>query len=91
MTSGPGHTRRLRHNLRAWVLEQFGDGLHCLCTGCGIALTDDTMTLDRYPLPGKYGGGYTRENVRPQCAICNSSHEYEPNRYRVDAVYRGGF
>lgn len=36
------------------------------------------MTLDRFPLPGRYGGTYSRGNVRPMCMPCNSSHLHEP-------------
>lgn len=76
-----GTTRRKRRNLRAWVLQQFGNGIWAPCEGCGCILTDDDMTLDRYPRPGKHGGGYTRDNVRPMCVSCNTSHDFEPDAY----------
>lgn len=41
-------------------------------------LTNETMTLDRFPIPGKYGGTYRRGNVRPMCLPCNTGHRYEP-------------
>lgn len=68
-----------RHNLRRWVLTAHGDGTLAPCAGCGVALTDETMTLDRYPIPGKWGGRYVRDNCRPTCAPCNSSHTGEPS------------
>ena len=37
-------------------------------------LTAQTMTKDRYPIPGRRGGRYVRNNVRPACGPCNSSH-----------------
>ena len=38
-------------------------------------LTDfDTITVDRYPVPGIDGGSYRHGNIRPACGTCNSRH-----------------
>lgn len=68
-----------RRDLRRWVLRRFGNGNVAPCTGCGRLLNHVTLTLDRYPIPGKFGGGYARANVRPMCFDCNSHHVGEPN------------
>lgn len=67
-----------RRHLRAWTLRKYGDGTHAPCAGCGELVDNDTMTLDRYPIPGREGGKYTLRNVRPMCAPCNNGHRYEP-------------
>lgn len=72
---------RHRRNLREWTLREFGNGICAPCAGCGVFLTIDDMTLDRYPQPGKMGGMYTRRNVRPMCGPCNSDHVDEPDKH----------
>ena len=57
---------------RAFLLATFGDGETCPCYRCGAALTDATVTVDRWPVPGVEGGRYVRGNVRPACGRCNS-------------------
>lgn len=42
------------------------------CHYCLIVLTFESMTVDRI-IPGCQGGRYTRDNIRPACAACNSS------------------
>lgn len=71
-----GSQKRLA--LRQWMLDRFGNGLWVYCCGCEKMLTNQNMTIDRYPVPGKFGGRYTRNNVRPMCDQCNSSHVGEP-------------
>jgi len=41
------------------------------CWRCGKLLTLVEMTVDRI-IPGCRGGRYTRDNIRPACARCNS-------------------
>jgi hypothetical protein len=60
-----------RRNLRNWVLQYYGDGEHADCRECGDTLDYHTMTLDRYPIRGREGGTYARDNVRPLCRPCN--------------------
>lgn len=68
---GSAEARRAR---KVWLLEKFGDGVTALCSfGCGTALTFETITVDRYPVPGCHGGRYTRGNIRPACGPCNSA------------------
>lgn len=43
----------------------------CRCYRCGILLTVETVTVDRI-IPGKNGGTYRRNNIRPACGPCNS-------------------
>lgn len=64
-----------RRRRRQWLLDQFGDGKTAPCSfGCGTAIDIDTMTVDRFPVPGCLGGTYRRGNIRPACQPCNSSH-----------------
>ncbi len=56
---------------RAFLLTAFGDGVTCLCYRCGAQLDDSTVTADR-KVPGRDGGTYHRENLRPACVPCNS-------------------
>ena len=43
----------------------------CRCYRCGVLLTVDTVTVDRI-IPGRRGGRYVRNNIRPACGPCNS-------------------
>lgn len=43
----------------------------CRCWRCGKLLTADTVTIDRWPVPGIDGGKYTVTNTRPACDKCN--------------------
>ncbi len=64
-----------RRRRKAWLLATFGDGEKA--TGsfdCGAVLTSDTVSVDRYPIPGAQGGTYARGNIRPVCGRCNSVH-----------------
>lgn len=66
---------RQRRERKAWLLAAFGDGATAPCAfGCGAVLTLDTVTVDRFPVPGCQGGTYRRDNIRPACGPCNSRH-----------------
>ena len=66
-------TERARR--RQWLLDTFGDGVTAMCAfECGTELTIETITVDRYPIPGCQGGTYAKENIRPACAADNSRH-----------------
>lgn len=67
---GSSHDRRVR---RQWLLDTFGNGTIAFCGfhGCGEVLTFDTITVDRFPIPGCEGGTYRRGNIRPACGHCN--------------------
>jgi hypothetical protein len=59
---------------KAWLLGHFGDGEKADCAfGCGTVVSLDTITVDRFPVPGCQGGTYARGNIRPACSPCNSS------------------
>ena len=60
------------------MLTEYGNGITADCVGCRIPLTIDTATMDRFPIPGKWGGTYRRGNVRPMCVDCNTRHVNEP-------------
>lgn len=60
-----------RRKLRAKVLSKFGNGTSAPCAFCGEMLTNDTMTLDHYPIPARAGGHLRIDNVRPACRLCN--------------------
>jgi hypothetical protein len=67
---GSAADRRAR---RVWLVQEFGDGITVACAfGCGAVLTVETVSVDRYPIPGCQGGTYRRGNIRPACGMCNS-------------------
>lgn len=69
---GGSKARKVR---KAWLLATFGDGEKTTCSfQCGAVLTMDTITVDRFPVPGAQGGTYARGNIRPACAPCNSKY-----------------
>lgn len=68
---GGSAARRAR---KLWLLDHFGDGEKAECAfGCGTVVSLDTITVDRFPVPGCQGGTYARGNIRPACSACNSS------------------
>ena len=69
---GSAACRRVR---KLWLIATYGwpdVGLVC-CWLCELVLDLQTLTVDRYPVPGVEGGRYTRDNIRPACPPCNSS------------------
>jgi hypothetical protein len=66
---GSAEDRRRR---KRYLLDTWGDGTTAPCAFCKAALTFDTLTVDRFPIPGRAGGRYTRDNIRPACSQCNS-------------------
>lgn len=72
-----GAAQRRRRKLRAWMLRRYGDGTTVPCAGCQKTLTNETLTIDRYPKPGRDGGEYTKPNIRPMCEPCNTSGKYD--------------
>jgi hypothetical protein len=64
-----------RRTRKQWLLDTFGDGQEAPCAyGCGARVTLETVSVDRYPVPGCRGGRYVRGNIRPACGPCNSRH-----------------
>ena len=65
-----------RHARMVWLLATFSPKLgpdEAWCEfNCGNIVNLLTITVDRYPIPGCRGGRYTRDNIRPACASCNS-------------------
>lgn len=61
--------RRTQH-----LLNEFGDGVHCLCVYCGTQLSCRTLTQDRI-VSGAQGGRYILANLLPACWPCNRSRE----------------
>lgn len=59
---------------KLWLLKTFGDGTTAPCAFCTTAVTVETITVDRYPVPGCDGGRYVHGNIRPACGPCNYSH-----------------
>ena len=64
----PHHVRR---RIRRYLLTHYGDGVTAPCAVCGTPLTRDTLTVGHYPIPACLGGGWTEDNVRPECSPCN--------------------
>lgn len=61
---------------KLFLLAAFGDGITAPCElraspKCLTVVTLDTITIDRWPIPGCEGGRYTRDNIRPACGPCN--------------------
>lgn len=65
---GSAEDRRRR---KRYLLATWGDGTTAPCAFCRTPLTYDALTVDRFPIPGRAGGRYTRDNIRPACAPCN--------------------
>lgn len=65
-----------RRRRKQWLLDNFGDGTTAPCSfqPCDAVLTIETITVDRYPIPGCDGGTYVRSNIRPACGPHNSDH-----------------
>jgi hypothetical protein len=69
---GSAEDRRRR---KQFLLDTWGDGFTTRCEFCRCPLTWDTLTVDRFPIPGRLGGRYTRDNIRPACGACNSEDQ----------------
>jgi len=39
--------------------------------GCGAIISGRAATIDRYPVPGRFGGTYVLTNTRLACGPCN--------------------
>lgn len=64
-----------RRRRKLFLLTEFGDGTIAPCAFCGTVLTFEKVTVDRFPVPGRLGGRYTRDNIRPACAGCNTEDQ----------------
>lgn len=69
---GSAEDRRRR---KRYLLDTYGDGFTAPCAFCKTPLLASTMTVDRFPIPGRKGGRYTRDNIRPACGGCNSEDQ----------------
>jgi len=70
-----GSKDRLRR--RQWLVDHFGKDGQVEChqkasPDCLVMLTVETVSADRYPIPGCDGGTYRRGNIRPGCPPCQS-------------------
>lgn len=65
---GSAEDRRRR---KVYLLNTYGDGYTVKCSHCPTVLTFSTMCVDRHPVPGRKGGRYTRDNIRPSCERCS--------------------
>jgi hypothetical protein len=61
-----------RRRRKLYLLNTYGDGFTVPCAFCKEPLMFSTLTVDRFPVPGRLGGRYTRDNIRPACLSCNS-------------------
>lgn len=71
-TNDRGNTADRRRR-KAWLLATYDEDLGpdtCRCAECRVELDWDSVQLDRI-VPGALGGRYTRDNIRPLCALCN--------------------
>ena len=68
---GNARDRRAR---KLWLLSPVagfgGNGERVPCAFCGEALDYAAVEADRFPIPGRAGGGYERGNIRPACRAC---------------------
>jgi hypothetical protein len=69
---GSAEDRRRR---KLYLLNTYGDGFTVPCAFCKRVLMFSTVTVDRYPIPGRLGGRYTRDNIRPACGPCNKGDQ----------------
>lgn len=77
---------------KQWLLSEFGDGTVVLCAfGCGTHLTYETITVDRYPIPGAEGGTYKRDNIRPACDKCNTADGSKLGHARKAAKHKADY
>jgi hypothetical protein len=65
-----------RRKRKQWLLDEFGNGQSAPCAirrrgVCQGRVTFETVWVDRWPVAGHEGGGYTRDNIRPSCGPCN--------------------
>lgn len=77
-TTGHGNQRGNsadRRRRREWMLNHFGNGRTANCWECGRKVNFHTMVVDRIK-PGKHGGTYRRNNIRPQCSPCSNRQGY---------------
>lgn len=64
-----------RRKRKQWLLNVYGNGKTAPCSyACGRRVNRETMTVDRYPVPGCDGGTYRKGNIRPACEHCNSRY-----------------
>lgn len=67
-----------RRSRKRWLLSAMagfgGNGHRAPCYWCSAPLTFATVEADRWPVPGRDGGRYIRENVVPACRKCNAPH-----------------
>lgn len=76
----PGRgSKRQRAARKQWLLDTFGDGTLAPCSlkihpECPGVVGLDTVTVDRFPIPGCEGGTYHHGNIRPACGKCNQLH-----------------
>lgn len=76
-----------RQKLRQWIFTTYGDGTKAPCDVCGIELDQETMTIDRFPVAGAFGGTYCHVNVRPLCFNCNQEDGREIDRLLTGRSY----
>lgn len=74
--------RRVRRALQLGTLLEFGDGVTAPCCiryskECPAVVDLATLTLDRWPEVGEWGGQYEPGNVWPACRHCNSSAPHD--------------
>ncbi len=73
---GSSYDRRRR---REWLIRTYGRGPWVFCHCCGRrmyarkpgGLSNPQWQVDRWPIPGRAGGRYRRENIRIACRECN--------------------
>lgn len=77
-TTGHGNQRGNsddRRRRRQWLLDKYGNGRVARCWECNARVDMQTMIVDRI-VPGKHGGTYRRNNIRPQCWVCSNKQGY---------------
>lgn len=74
---------------RRWLLSPesgwTGNGTTVVCAfpECEETLDVDTVTVDRWPIPGALDGTYARDNIRPACATHNYGGGYSISRLKA--------
>ena len=89
-----------RARRRAWMWEKFAEweGIPGFRGGrfaveyhwCHELLNFKDFEVDRWPIAGKDGGTYRRDNIVPACRQCNAAHREQEREHMAELVDAAG-
>jgi hypothetical protein len=86
---------RQTKKIKQWMLSDEagfdGDGNQVPCFWCQKPLDYTALTLDRWPIAGRSGGSYHRDNLVPACQPCNNHRDSTGNSPQIPLVLPKGF